>query len=173
VQARVKVRVICTRAYHALFMRNMMIRPTEAELKSFGEADFTIYNAGVCPADPTVPGVSSNTSVAIDIDNREMIILGTEYAGEMKKGIFSVMHYLMPCRDILTLHSGCNMGADNDVTLFFGLSGTGTTTPHSNSAGACKHSQALNTSVVHVLVEDVDRAQMQAKLLCPRTPGGL
>lgn len=56
-----------------------------------------------------------------------MLILGTEYAGEMKKGIFSVMHYMMPCRDILTLHSGCNVGKEDDVTLFFGLSGTGTT----------------------------------------------
>lgn len=54
-----------------------------------------------------------------------MLILGTEYAGEMKKGIFSVMHYMMPCREMLTLHSGCNVGRDDDVTLFFGLSGTG------------------------------------------------
>jgi hypothetical protein len=54
-----------------------------------------------------------------------MVILGTEYAGEMKKGIFSVMHYLMPLAGHLTLHSGCNMGANKDVTLFFGLSGTG------------------------------------------------
>ena len=57
-----------------------------------------------------------------------MVILGTEYAGEMKKGVFSVMHYLMPLDGNLTLHSGCNMGADKDVTLFFGLSGTGKTT---------------------------------------------
>lgn len=54
-----------------------------------------------------------------------MVILGTEYAGEMKKGIFSVMHYMMPCRNILTLHAGCNIGTKDDVTLFFGLSGTG------------------------------------------------
>lgn len=52
-----------------------------------------------------------------------MVILGTQYAGEMKKGIFSVMHYLMPKRGILSLHAGCNIGKDNDVTLFFGLSG--------------------------------------------------
>ena len=55
---------------------------------------------------------------------REMVILGTQYAGEMKKGIFSVMHYLMPKRGILSLHSGCNVGANDDVSLFFGLSGT-------------------------------------------------
>jgi phosphoenolpyruvate carboxykinase (ATP) len=125
VQAKTKVRVICTRPYHAHFMRNMMIRPSDAELAAYGAPDFTIFNAGACPADPCVDGVTSTTSVAINIEAREMVILGTEYAGEMKKGIFSVMHYLMPLRGVLTLHSGCNMGAAGDVTLFFGLSGTG------------------------------------------------
>jgi hypothetical protein len=124
-QSRIQVRVICTRAYHALFMHNMMIRPTEEELEELGEPDFVIYNAGACPADPAVEGVGSTTCVVIDVDNLEMVILGTEYAGEMKKGIFSVMHYLMPLRGKLTLHSGCNIGADGDVSLFFGLSGTG------------------------------------------------
>jgi Phosphoenolpyruvate carboxykinase len=80
---------------------------------------------GQCPADTSVPGVTSTTSVAIDVSRGQMVILGTEYAGEMKKGIFSVMHYLMPLAGHLTLHSGCNMGADKDVSLFFGLSGTG------------------------------------------------
>lgn len=127
-EARMKVRIVCSRPYHALFMRNMMIRPSAEELAGFGEPDFTIYNAGECPADPRVPGVTSRTSVTINIERREMVILGTEYAGEMKKGIFSVMHYLMPLRGILTLHSGCNMGVKGDVSLFFGLSGTGKTT---------------------------------------------
>lgn len=85
-----KVRVICTRPYHALFMHNMMRRLSASELANFGTPDFTIYNAGARPADPTVPGVTSTTSVAINIESREMVILGTEYAGEMKKGIFSV-----------------------------------------------------------------------------------
>lgn len=110
-------------------MRNMMIRPTEEELEELGDPDFIIYNAGVCPADPTVEGVGSTTCVAIDVDNQEMVILGTEYAGEMKKGIFSVMHYLMPLAGKLTLHSGCNVGAQGDVSLFFGLSGTGVKLP--------------------------------------------
>lgn len=60
----------------------------------------------------------------VNCRTREMVILGTQYAGEMKKGIFSVMHYLMPKRGILSLHSGCNVGANDDVSLFFGLSGT-------------------------------------------------
>ncbi|KAI5581334.1 hypothetical protein POPTR_007G011200v4 [Populus trichocarpa] len=72
--------------------------------------------------------MTSSTSIDLNLARREMVILGTQYAGEMKKGLFSVMHYLMPKRRILSLHSGCNMGKDGDVALFFGLSGTGKTT---------------------------------------------
>eukprot|EP00892_Ulva_mutabilis_P004878 jgi/Ulvmu1/2762/UM014_0220.1 len=134
-EARVKVRVICTRPYHALFMHNMMIRPSKHEFLAYGVPDFVIYNAGKCPADPNVPGVESETSVVINIERGEMLILGTEYAGEMKKGIFSVMHYMMPRQNILTLHSGCNVGEQGDTTLFFGLSGTGKTTLSSDPSG--------------------------------------
>jgi hypothetical protein len=67
--------------------------------------------------------MTSSTSVDLNLARKEMVILGTQYAGEMKKGLFSVMHYLMPKRQILSLHSGCNMGKDGDVALFFGLSG--------------------------------------------------
>lgn len=127
---RIKVRVVCARAYHALFMHNMLIRPTEEELKNFGEPDFTIYNAGQFPANRFTKGMTSTTSVEVNFKRMEMVILGTEYAGEMKKGIFSVMHYLQPVKfGQLSLHSSCNVGKDKgDVTLFFGLSGTGKTT---------------------------------------------
>ena len=125
---RIKVRVVCARAYHALFMHNMLIRPTEAELASFGAPDFTIFNAGAFPVNRYTSFMSSSTSIDVNLKAGEMVILGTQYAGEMKKGIFSVMHYLMPKRGVLSLHSGCNIGAAGDVTLFFGLSGTGKTT---------------------------------------------
>lgn len=128
---RIKVRIICARAYHALFMKNMLIRPTEDELKNFGEPDFTIYNAGQFPANRYTDGMTSSTSVEINFKEMEMVILGTEYAGEMKKGIFTVMFYLMPINhNVLTLHSSANQAIDGkqDVTLFFGLSGTGKTT---------------------------------------------
>lgn len=127
---RIKVRVVCARAYHALFMRNMLIRPTEEELANFGEPDFTIWNAGQFPANKYTEGMTSTTSVEINFKEMEMVILGTEYAGEMKKGIFTVMFYLMPVNhNVLTLHSSANQGIKNkDVTLFFGLSGTGKTT---------------------------------------------
>ncbi|KAJ2392703.1 Protein kinase C-like 1 [Coemansia sp. RSA 2611] len=125
---RIKVRVVCARAYHALFMNNMLIRPTAEELENFGEPDFTIINAGQYPAEESADGMTSNTSVAISFERRQMVILGTEYAGEMKKGVFAVMHYLMPKAGVLSLHSSCNEGPRGDVSLFFGLSGTGKTT---------------------------------------------
>ena len=125
---RIKVRVICTRAYHALFMRNMLIRPTAEELAVFGEPDWVIFNAGQMPAIPELPGVGSRTSVNVNFKTREMVILGTEYAGEMKKGVFGVLNYTLPKQGILSMHCSANEGADGSVALFFGLSGTGKTT---------------------------------------------
>lgn len=125
---RYKIRIICTRAYHALFMYNMLLRPSPEELANFGEPDFTIYNAGCFPANRFTNYMTSSTSVDLNMARKEMVILGTQYAGEMKKGVFTVMNYFMPLRGILSLHSGCNIGDNNDVTLFFGLSGTGKTT---------------------------------------------
>lgn len=142
---RIKVRVVCARAYHALFMTNMLIRPTKEELENFGEPDFTVWNAGQFPANKNTEDMTSKTTVEINFKAMEMIILGTEYAGEMKKGIFTVMFYLMPVHhNILTLHSSANQGIrDGDVTLFFGLSGTGKTTlsadPHRLLIGDDEH----------------------------------
>lgn len=82
---RINVRVVCARAYHALFMRNMLIRPTAKELESF-HPDYVIYNSGAFPANRYTTGMTSATSVAINLAEKEMVILGTEYAGEMKKG---------------------------------------------------------------------------------------
>lgn len=125
---RLKIRVICERAYHALFMHNMLVRPTRAQLRDFGEPDFLLYNAGRFPANIHTTGVTSKTSVDLSFEQREMIILGTEYAGEMKKGLFTVMNYLMPKRGVLSMHCSATEGEEGDVTLFFGLSGTGKTT---------------------------------------------
>ena len=125
---RIKVRIICTRAYHALFMWNMLIRPTPEELESYGEPDWVIFNAGQLPAVPGLPGVDSGTSVNVNFKTQEMVILGTEYAGEMKKGVFGVLNYVLPKIGILSMHCSANEGDDGDVALFFGLSGTGKTT---------------------------------------------
>ncbi|MBQ7110113.1 MAG: phosphoenolpyruvate carboxykinase (ATP) [Thermoguttaceae bacterium] len=125
---RIKVRIICARAYHALFMHNMLIRPTEEELANFGEPDFVVFNAGQFKADPTTESLTTPTSVDLSFERREFVILGTEYAGEMKKGVFTIMNYLMPKKGFLSMHCSANEGKDGDVCLFFGLSGTGKTT---------------------------------------------
>lgn len=126
---RYAVRIFCTRAYHSLFMHNMLIRPTSQELMhSFNEPDFVIYNAGEFYADRGTTSEYSRTCIAFDFEQNSAAILGTQYAGEMKKGLFSLMHYKMPDLGVVSLHSSCTEGEDGDVTLFFGLSGTGKTT---------------------------------------------
>lgn len=126
---RIKVRVICSRPYHALFMHTMLIRLTPEELADFGEPDFVIYNAGRFPTTSHLPGVTSRTSVDINFEERSVTILGTEYAGEMKKGVFTIMNYLMPKKGVLSMH--CSATADVKTgrsSVMFGLSGTGKTT---------------------------------------------
>jgi phosphoenolpyruvate carboxykinase (ATP) len=121
--------VVCSRPYHALFMHTMLIRPTPDELASYGKPDFVIYNAGAFPANKAVPGISSKTSIDLNLEQRELIILGTEYAGEMKKGVFTVANYFALRRGILSMH--CSATADRKTgqsSLLFGLSGTGKTT---------------------------------------------
>jgi phosphoenolpyruvate carboxykinase (ATP) len=141
--SRIRVRVICSRPYHALFMRNMLIRPTGDELAGFGEPDYVIFNAGCGQADTSVEGVADATLVALNFAAGELIILGSQYAGEMKKGVFTIMNYLMPKRGILSMHCSANEGPSDDVSLFFGLSGTGKTTlsadPHRDLIGDDEH----------------------------------
>eukprot|EP01091_Cochliopodium_minus_P013591 TRINITY_DN440_c0_g1_i1.p1 TRINITY_DN440_c0_g1~~TRINITY_DN440_c0_g1_i1.p1 ORF type:complete len:482 (-),score=158.11 TRINITY_DN440_c0_g1_i1:137-1582(-) len=125
---RMKIRIISTRAYHALFMEDMLQIAEGKELEEF-EPDFVIINAGEFPANTHTKGMTSNTSIDINFAERTMVILGTQYAGEMKKGVFSVMHYYCPkVHNVLTLHSSANQGKEGDVSIFFGLSGTGKTT---------------------------------------------
>ena len=125
---RIKVRIICARAYHALFMWDMLIRPTEAELADFGTPDYTIINAGGFSANAQTAGMTSKTSIALSFERKEMVILGTEYAGEMKKGVFTIMNYLMPKQGVLSMHCSANESKEGTTSLFFGLSGTGKTT---------------------------------------------
>ncbi|MBK8978055.1 MAG: phosphoenolpyruvate carboxykinase (ATP) [Planctomycetes bacterium] len=125
---RIKVRVIALNAYHALFMHNMLIRPTREQLASFGKPDYVIYNAGAFPADPLQPDISSNASICLNFERAEFVILGSQYAGEMKKGVFTIMNYLMPKKGVLSMHCSANESEDGKVSIFFGLSGTGKTT---------------------------------------------
>ena len=140
---RIKVSIICTKPYHALFMYNMLIRPTQEELMNFGTPDYVLYNAGATPADTTIKGITSTTSIQLSFEQKEILIFGTEYAGEMKKAVFSLLNYLMPLHQMLSMHCSANEAADGAVSLFFGLSGTGKTTlsadPHRKLIGDDEH----------------------------------
>jgi len=124
---RVRVRLVTTGAWQALFARNMFIRPPEADLAAF-EPDYVILHAPDFHADPVIDGVRSRTAIALSFTERTIVIAGTEYAGEIKKSIFTVMNWLLPDRGVMPMHCSANRGADGDVALFFGLSGTGKTT---------------------------------------------
>jgi phosphoenolpyruvate carboxykinase (ATP) len=123
---RLGLRVVAEQAWHALFASTLFLRRGPGERPNL-ETDFTLINAGKLPAGGEASGVRSDVFIGIDFDRRIALILGTEYAGEMKKAIFSVMNYLLPRKGILTMHCSANVGA-GDGALFFGLSGTGKTT---------------------------------------------
>lgn len=125
---QLRVRVIAESAYHALFMNNMLIRPTAEQLAEFKDPDLVILNAGSFPANPYTSQMTSKTSIDLSFEHGELVILGTQYAGEMKKGVFTVMNYLMPKKGVLSMHCSANESDSGETTLFFGLSGTGKTT---------------------------------------------
>jgi phosphoenolpyruvate carboxykinase (ATP) len=124
---RLPIQVINEYAWHNLFAHQLFIRPNEEEILGH-EAEFTVISAPTFKADPKVDGTNSETFIIVSFEQRVVLIGGTEYAGEMKKSIFSVMNYLLPENGILSMHCSANVGREGDVALFFGLSGTGKTT---------------------------------------------
>ncbi|MGC8532373.1 MAG: phosphoenolpyruvate carboxykinase [Acidiphilium sp.] len=124
---RIRVRLVTTNAWQALFARNMFIRPTTQELANF-EPDYVILHAPEFEADPAIDGVRSSTAIALSFAERQIIIAGSQYAGEIKKSIFTVMNWILPASGTLPMHCSANIGKADDVALFFGLSGTGKTT---------------------------------------------
>lgn len=146
-KSRLPIQVVNEYAWHNLFAHQLFIRPTEDELQTH-QAEFTILSAPNVKADPTTDGTNSETFIAVSFERRIILIGGTEYAGEMKKGIFSIMNYLLPQKDILPMHCSANVGAEGDVALFFGLSGTGKTTlsadPNRRLIGDDEHGWSSN-----------------------------
>ena len=124
---RLPLQVVNEYAWHNLFVHQLFIRPTEEELTNH-EAEFTIVSAPSFKADPEIDGTNSEAFIMVSFEKRIVLIGGTEYAGEMKKSIFSIMNFLLPEQDILSMHCSANVGEEGDVALFFGLSGTGKTT---------------------------------------------
>ncbi len=125
-----KFRIINELASQNLFIRDLLIRPDEKELEGFGEADFTILVAPGFKCDPVKYGINSEAAIMIDYEAHFVIIAGSQYSGEIKKSVFSVMNYIMPVEDdVLPMHCSANMDPDTSETaVFFGLSGTGKTT---------------------------------------------
>ncbi len=124
---RRSLRVTTETAWASIFARNLFRRPPAADLKGFSP-NFSIINVPSFKADPATEGVRSETAILVHLKRMEIIIVGTEYAGEIKKSAFTVMNYLLPDEGAMPMHSSVNVGRNHDPALFFGLSGTGKTT---------------------------------------------
>src|SRR3954467_2623483 len=124
---RRSARVYTESAWASIFCDNLFIRPAPEELAGF-EPNFTIIDAPTFQADPARDGCRSETVILVHLARQEILIGGTQYAGEMKKGAFGIMNYRLPAEGVLPMHSSVNVGKDGDVAIFFGLSGTGKTT---------------------------------------------
>lgn len=136
INSRLKVRFIMEVAWQAHFVKNMFIRPTEQELVDF-EPDFVVMNGSKCNnPDWQQQGLNSENFVAFNLTEKVQVIGGTWYGGEMKKGLFSVMNYLLPLNGMASMHCSANVGEAGDTAIFFGLSGTGKTTLSTDSKRA-------------------------------------
>jgi phosphoenolpyruvate carboxykinase (ATP) len=139
---RLPVRVITEKAWHSLFINRVLIRPSRDEPAS-ALSPFTIIDAAGFAAVPEIDGTRSETFIILDFEKRIGLIGGTEYAGEIKKCVFTVLNYLLPHQDVLPMHCSANVGKEGDTALFFGLSGTGKTTlsadPERNLIGDDEH----------------------------------
>lgn len=126
-ETRLPIRVINDRAWQSLFARQLFITPSKAELEKH-EPKFTVMCINDFESIPDVDGTNSNVFILINLTKKIVLIGGTQYAGEMKKSMFSVMNFLLPERGIFPMHCSANIGKNGDTALFFGLSGTGKTT---------------------------------------------
>ena len=125
--SRLKVRAITECAWTNLFVKNMFIEPAKEELKSF-VPEFTLICLPKMKVDPATDGTNSETAILINFEKKMVLVIGSEYGGENKKALFTVMNYLLPQKGIMTMHCSANVGSQNDSAIFFGLSGTGKTT---------------------------------------------
>jgi phosphoenolpyruvate carboxykinase (ATP) len=124
---RVNVRVINELAWHNLFIRTLLVRPSVSELADFAP-EYTIIDLPSFRADPERHGTRSETVIVVNFSEKLILIGGTKYAGEMKKSVFGILNYLLPAKGVMPMHCSANIGSDNKTAVFFGLSGTGKTT---------------------------------------------
>ncbi len=124
---RVNVRVVNEYAWHNLFIRTLLVRPTQDELAGFAP-EYTIIDLPSFRADPERHGCRSETVIAVNFTEKLILIGGTAYAGEMKKSVFGILNFLLPAKGVMPMHCSANIGPDGNTAVFFGLSGTGKTT---------------------------------------------
>ncbi|AUW60592.1 phosphoenolpyruvate carboxykinase (ATP) (plasmid) [Sphingobium sp. SCG-1] len=124
---RIGVRVVTELAWHSLFARTMLVRPSPGDMASFAP-DYTIIALPSFRADPARHGCRSGTVIAVDFNRKTVLIGGTAYAGEIKKAVFSILNYELPPTGVMPMHCSANIGPKGDTAIFFGLSGTGKTT---------------------------------------------
>ena len=122
------IRVVTESPWAALFARNMFIRILDQASLDAHEPEFTVLHTPSFKADPGTHGTRSEVFVMLNFEQRVVLIGGTSYAGEIKKSVFTLLNYLLPKRDVLSMHCSANVGPQGDTALFFGLSGTGKTT---------------------------------------------
>ena len=125
---RIPVRIVTEFAWHNLFVRNMFIPELDAERRASHRPEYTVIDCPGLKADPARHGSRTETAIFVHYGRKLVLIAGTEYAGEMKKSIFTILNYQLPLKGVLSMHCSANVGANGDSALFFGLSGTGKTT---------------------------------------------
>ena len=151
-----KFMIVCEKASQALFITQLLVRPTAEELEAYGEPDFTVLAAPDYKCDPARDGVHSEAAVIVNFSARTTVIAGTGYSGEIKKSVFSVMNYLLPAEDnVLSMHCSANVDPETGRSaVFFGLSGTGKTslsaTPTRDLIGDDEHGWAMGDSVFNI-----------------------
>ncbi|MCX7607534.1 MAG: phosphoenolpyruvate carboxykinase (ATP), partial [Bacteroidia bacterium] len=124
---RLKIRIVNELPWHNLFVRNLFIEPSLAELESF-EPDYLMLVVPGFRAEPAIDGTRQHNFTVLNLSKRLILIGGSAYAGEMKKSVFTLLNYLLPQRGVMPMHCSANKGKNGEVALFFGLSGTGKTT---------------------------------------------
>ena len=151
-----KFMIVCEKASQALFITQLLVRPTAEELEDYGEPDFIVLAAPDYKCDPARDGVHSEAAVIVNFSARTTVIAGTGYSGEIKKSVFSVMNYLLPAEDnVLSMHCSANVDPETGKSaVFFGLSGTGKTslsaTPSRDLIGDDEHGWAMDDSVFNI-----------------------
>lgn len=139
---RISARFIVEKAWHALFIKQLLIRPGKDELKEYSP-DWTIIDLSTESVEQFKDELNGEAVIALNFAEKTVIIIGTQYAGEMKKSVFTILNYLLPMKGVMSMHCSANVGEQGDTALFFGLSGTGKTTlsadPHRRLIGDDEH----------------------------------